>query len=1836
MARKFEQDIMRKMKLRRLKRFWSRVVSVMMCIVVFVTTYALILPAITKESETFCALEEHTHTADCYPQEGDLLCELADGEIHEHTQDCNPVKQEEPICGLEETDPSVHGDDCVILEEEILVCTAPEGHVHDDTCVPQQEQELVCTLAVAEGHSHSDACAPQEEWTQICTLEEDETHSHDDACYSVTTIYGCGLQETAGHAHTDACYTVITVYGCGLEEVPLHSHTEECYEVVTSCSCGIDETAGHTHSDDCYDIIYSCGLEAGAAHVHEENCFVTSPALCCELEENSEHTHGDDCYRYEPVCGLEVHKHELECYSDPDADLETAEMWEMTLPSGLTGVRANDLLAVAKSQLGYAESSRNYAVDESGEMKGYTRYGAWYDTPYADWDSLFVAFCLHYAGAENYPWRENYSGWMGALTEQGLYKIPAEYVPGPGDLIFLDLNGNGGIDHAGIVEEQTDSGVTVIAGDIDDCVARRKFGLTDSAIIAYGKVTEESAIPEDTGAADDLPEVSGSWESAIARAELVAPAGSGTAKRARFAAAGEGSDEPATYQVAGRATYAPLPLEPHIVGVKMIDTKTNQEIPSGSVVEEDDLIKFTISYAIAGKVLADQEKINSNTMTYTLPAIFKAVATDEGYIIDKNKNVGTYVIGPDSNGNITITMTFFDDFVNENANSMQISGDISFFSTVTKVTENETEDQEYNFTDKITLGLTVTENNEAQGDLSIKKEVARVTGEEITYRVIVTSEEGTTGPVTFTDTMSTGLTFKQGVSVKNGSGQTINAQFNPSADRSSFTMTLPDMAPGDSYTLEYKCTADIDLLGDDMLVNNRAKVNSFNNYNVPLEQETTVDYKFKLLEKTGKANEDGTVTWTITINRDKVDISGWTLEDSMGVGQNKQPFTGPVDIKGSNGSVKWANVTLPYKFPNGSTDTYTIVYTTPFGADYGDRFVNAAKLKYDDTEVGVESGVGVPGNPFTKTADVGVPIQDEDGNYLLPIEWTVTIDTSLAAIPGGWSFYDILQGNIYSGAEQMYMTYDQLMGAVDSFEDALMEITGQGVADYSAYIYVPGANHGNEYSDTQLENNVNGCQSGKFDRFEITLGSEGIPKGNTLTFKYEAYGVFPDEFVSTELFANRFSLQGHYEVEVPVEYGAGSVKAIKYAMTSFIPDPSNHEMKWDKIDWGSRDGTISLNYADLVDSYLAWAIELSVPPGYSSTADVTVYEDLPDGVSVKSIEFPLQNKVPKTTMHFENMAPGNTYTWPFDLYTAEQYVQNWNMNNPQRVEMTVEVTNAGDLVITLPGEMLKVMGEYAELMNLPQDENYGYLYIYTQIDNDFDWPVSAQSSNVYVNSFTNSISIEDEGDRVHDFTSQTQTIRKEETEGLLTKKASFSNSDTKNTIDYSVLLNPYGKNLLPNAQRMEIIDTLTYTSTEELPFRMRLLDGSVHLYEVDITRQYVGGKLVTSYNKLREIPLEDFQYEEEPVENGDITNWTHTITLNAPDDRALALEYTYYMTGEMTNLHNVNNTCEIRGSDMVPGEDNVEVQVKVEDAVATASTEGVTLTKVDTDNNQLYIPGAKFEIGVYHKQEDHWHVLYDKQNPGNKFFVTDRSGKIYLNSENLSEFAYNTAYYIVEIEAPSGYYLRDDKYYFYIANDNTTDFIPCMPEPDSMVYEEIYGNGMSIAALQTGDIIERYNTSQLTKISVEKYWKDAEGNIIKLRENEVPTVNVELWQRTDGVANSDVLYGIYQVKTDDKGNWRVEVDKLPRAVNNADGTRTNYLYYIKEIKVDGYKLESVENNDGINYGTIKLTNREQNGYELPKTGGAGTQLYTMAGLLFLMSSASYLMYSNRKRRRGAV
>lgn len=113
-----------------------------------------------------------------------------------------------------------------------------------------------------------------------------------------------------------------------------------------------------------------CGIEA---HQHTASCHVA---------QSGEASHGPDCT-------IPEHSHSDRCYSDPTADTDPTD-WLKKLPV-LTGVWAEDVKAAAESQLGYAESSKNYHVQEDGSHKGYTFYGSASSRPYDDWSAAFAA-----------------------------------------------------------------------------------------------------------------------------------------------------------------------------------------------------------------------------------------------------------------------------------------------------------------------------------------------------------------------------------------------------------------------------------------------------------------------------------------------------------------------------------------------------------------------------------------------------------------------------------------------------------------------------------------------------------------------------------------------------------------------------------------------------------------------------------------------------------------------------------------------------------------------------------------------------------------------------------------------------------------------------------------------------------------------------------------------------------------------------------------------------------------------------------------------------------------------------------------------------------------------------------------------------------------------------------------------------------------------------------------------------------------------------------------------------------------------------------------------------
>lgn len=190
---------------------------------------------------------------------------------------------------------------------------------------------------------------------------------------------------------------------------------------------------------------------------------------------------------------------------------ETEADWEGALPDALTGEWGTDLAAVAQSQVGYAESSTDTAVNDAGEACGYTRYGAWYGEEYGDWNGMFLAFCLHYAEIPEDAVKASadVSEMLKAAQEKGFYKEAGQYEPEVGDIAFLPDT------QAGIVTAVSPEGVSVTAGDINGTVAVIEkaeslgYGSMETANRAYVESQqktgeEDSASGQDGGTVDGI------------------------------------------------------------------------------------------------------------------------------------------------------------------------------------------------------------------------------------------------------------------------------------------------------------------------------------------------------------------------------------------------------------------------------------------------------------------------------------------------------------------------------------------------------------------------------------------------------------------------------------------------------------------------------------------------------------------------------------------------------------------------------------------------------------------------------------------------------------------------------------------------------------------------------------------------------------------------------------------------------------------------------------------------------------------------------------------------------------------------------------------------------------------------------------------------------------------------------------------------------------------------------------------------------------------------------------------------------------------------------------
>ena len=1508
---------------------------------------------------------------------------------------------------------------------------------------------------------------------------------------SMTAQYQCGEVE---HAHTADCYDKVLI--CGYTEgqlenadevaaaeaaaasaaqssaeeeiMPLelepqiefvpHEHTDDCYTEVQTLTCMEEE---HVHDDDCYDPEDGTLICEKFEHTHDESCYTTEYELTCGLEEGElveqvveptqtaelvamavaepvalepvvdtvepiYHHHTDACYEEVLVCPLPEHHHTVSCLSDTSADLETPEEWQAANADAvITGEWNEDLLSVAKTQLGYEQSEKNFEIDPADgvTLRYYSRYGQSYGNAYGEWDVMFLAYCLKYAEipqsaipqeASVLALRSSMSGMDWLLEEDGSAAQPGDIViynkyvtrtvavdssadgaaDGLDDLFSTDAEGENGaeleesgaaaLDTAPAAEDTT----TIDTPDLPDTAAPS----VGSPAVEPQTTTVTDAQPVETvgivssvdSDADTLTVISGDVDGKVAEVTLsnaevlgvVSVAYAQYADEMLSSAVDGALRAPSMLMLAGEdpvqetAEYHDFTND--ITSAKLQYRGSQWEdwsdITDDSVINETDQIQAYLTYTLQGKTLSS----TLNTIKYKLPDALKNFKEDGTVYDTNNQAVG---IGKIENG--VVTITFYDEYVTKNANGSPINGHVVFDGKASDMQIPSDQKTTITFNDKCSSTITIKQDYNKKGDLHTQKSTGDYNLEEgtVKYTVKVWSTYGTAGHSVQLEDIMTDIKLdrtKNITVVKNGSTPASIETRSYKPDDKGFTGTLPALDKGEYYELTYWGVLPSDLKGGNVTTTNKIHVESKNSEEKTIYSDASVDFSFNTVKKTGVKNPDGSISWTVTLNDNHADMKDWTLSDEL----NGKSYTGTVKIAPTGGTS--FDATLPYTFGTNAADTntkasYTITYTTPGDHPYNTSQVkNKVTLKDNkggdkgSSEYDVEVGSK---DAFTKT---GTGVTD-NGDGTLTLNWHVKliIDKDYDV---GWKWYDYASNdkNQYftpTQREELYKQLDTLLGGRDKYTTAPA------------------------WGNASDENWGTICITGK----------TSLPAGKILEFNVSTTVARP---------AGKTDYWNNCKFNDTDFYGTNN----------YNPSGNVVVKKYDKATGSAANS--SHGYHELKNGMLEWEIHVTMTEAFKDATNTLDYIDitdtLPAGVTLNDIDIHARKDSNYKWQKTSNIEP-NGSTWT--IHTCDK--THGDTPGPD-ITATLQSLSDGKTRVTIqvPVALLKLM-----------DVDYDIVvYVYARADDPTRWDTTQKN-------FTNEVRVT--GSDGHDWgtASQTQEITYYSLHNAVQKKGELLDAGVaKNTVEYSVLVNPEGKTILddPNI-RLTLIDDLTYTYSIYHAHQLTsLVPSSVAVYEYNENAEK---------NRGRKLNVGDeYSYLYETFGYGSGTsneNRTNRLTFSLPNGKALVVVYQYTSKGvEHTwiDLHNTA-TLEAKTTKFTTNPDNQHFEIT--SSGYGADILGVVAYKVDKDNNGLYLPGAQFSLYAW-QSGDTWTLVSNQ-------IVTNEHGEL-VNSanQNLTEIIgaqqqfkiHNQAFKLVETQAPDGYILPDpndpnNAYYFYIPDTDT-------------------------------------------------------------------------------------------------------------------------------------------------------------------------------------------------------
>lgn len=1751
-----------------LRRYTAFVLALAMITTLFVN-WQLHGVGISMTAQYQCGEEEHTHTADCYTKV--LTCGYEEGELENAAE----------VAAAEADQPSA-AEDITPLSLEPQIEFVP--HEHTDDCYTEV-QTLTC---MEEEHVHGDDCFDPEDGSLICEKFE---HTHDESCYTTEYELTCGLQE-----------------GELVEQV-------------------VEPTQ-------------SAALAAMA---------VAEPVALAPMVDTVEpiyHHHTDACYEEVLTCPLPEHQHTVACLSDTSADLETPEEWQAANAEAvMTGNWAEDLLSVAQTQLGYEQSEKNFEIDPADgvTLRYYSRYGQSYGNPYGEWDVMFLSYCLKYAGipqsaipqeASVLALRSSMSDmeWLldgedGSSADVGDIVIYNKYVTrtvavdssadgaadGLDDLFNMDADGENGaelegsgtaaldtapaadsaatpdttdtaapsvvspaaepqtttvtdaqpVETVGIVSEADENTLTVISGDVDGKVAEvtlsnaEVLGVVDVAYAQYADEMLSSAV-----------------DSALQASDMLSLAG-----------------EPTTVSTATTLQ------ESWITGTTIT---INNVVQTGSEIELKNGAKIVLDYSFSIPANTFNETDTNRSLTYQLPTgIYLSTAIQGQDITQSGKVIGKMDVSKTG----LVTLHLNDDFDAH----QPFKGSFGLEAKVT--TENLGDGGSIRFPgSSVTIKVTDPKDIKINKTGSIDESASGKT--IIHYTVTVTSDNGWNGEVYIKDrlnnTTSTSTSYVQGsFALKDKNNNPIawsKCTFTWDADLNGFAITgLPAMAKGEKYILTYdaEVTAKNTAADGSYVINNNSAWTNDDKPVTPWIQHNA------LLFKSGTYDPDtNLITWVVTVTNynggtipqgytlnDVIKTAGQTIVGDITVTERLHRWYGDETlfdtIKNVNGQSSFE-----YKFPRAAKgEEYKFTYKTTAPATVGQKVRNEASVPGGSTYS--EAEVKDRGWNLNKTATNSALTETGTAN-IYKAYWKIT-----TAVPNNWDTKTITdyiytpnksdEGAHYGIAAELdaRLKSHLYFNCTDGTSLTYNEAVAAGIGIKITYYSVVQDKYMTADQIIQASDSTSKVQSFKIELTNNYNGNKHIKE--LMINDYYTYvdvtGVPNDKKVQYE---NKAGTSAYYSYEKKTPDTPSEIKkGVSGTKQNGISTGSGNNQY-------GKTATVSYNNDGKTYLYYQVLVDVSERKNSDDTFmddTITVTDKLPEGVTYV-------DGSAEATFWYKDGSFWNI------LYNQYDYV---NGNKTPKLPQAHDLRDATFFVAQTTGNASSGQTLDLNFKHLQKLETgdagslkiKGFLIRYTvELDTTSEDSVW-RDPEVTTNQYTNEVSWNGHSD---DATATVnRVINVLEKSG---KQSENTDGAKTNGADYTIKINPTGKNLVPGKNYLTLTDTLTV----QKGFAATLDLESVKLYDAnDLDNPLSDNSYTFSY----------FTSVNEAGEN------VYTMVLTIPDQRALVLKYSYDTNAKNQSVK-LKNTADLEGkweSETSKKLDEVNGWAKVEQGL-------LTINKVDSLNQKVGLEDAEFTLSRFNPETGKWET--DK----NQTMRTDSNGKvaIYVGSSTSVTMNATTLYRLTETDPPAGYRKSDVAYYFVWTPSGWTG-------TDQKLYETVVGSNVqpgevvpifeNVIVYQYGTAHDLYIKNDRNELTIQKFWVNKNGQ--NMNPTDETSVTVKLYKYAKDGTKGSRTSGIHvtDIELTSANNWTATYSKLD------DG----YLYYIEEAST-GNKYEVIysdSNTTGVeNGGLLTLTNKEKDntGYELPSTGGAGTLPYTVVGGTMMLSALAYSFIHRKRRREG--